>query len=262
MTRLTKLLETYSTGGPTTSSYLDGRYVNLALARYKGLSPEPVTIRITEEKPYMDPKDGWVQRFKTNWPTTPFYPKLDPNYPDLIRVVIEIERRETPESKAVLMTRHSNLLVIESSTKRVFRFEPMANHKYRDIINDELKRFVAPLGYAYSEVDGHPQTSEADRGMCIAYTLKYAAMYIANMELDFYEDPSDILRFAGAIERTYTLPEGSMLDVETGGAAVAGGAGVGLLVAGIPGALIGGAIGAVASRPTYVVRERPVYRYY
>lgn len=179
---------------------------------------------------------------------------LDDSYPAFIRLIIEIDYRKTGSSVGRLVTRHSNLIILDPSTKIAYRFEPLDTYKFQPRIDEALKKFFKSsvkymgenVGYELREFDSHPQGSGEDRGMCLAYVLKYAVMFALGREGEFDEDTSDIRKFAAAVKHMYKryLPPGEP-DVEFGVGGMLIGGGAGLLVGGPVGMLVGGGVGAL-----------------
>jgi hypothetical protein len=240
--------------------YLDGRYFNkvLSLEEYPGLVTKPLTLHIDADTEEITTKSS----DKIN-----IIP--DTLYPSIIRLIIVMHKDKS------MISKHSNLLIMNHKNRTILRFDPM-NHRYEDIINDYVESLFDVYNYDFS-VDGrHPQPKDSTDDYCVAYVLKYAYFLINRMPIDFYDhkrddvicSDDDIVQFASAIEYLYgpldTSVDGppdieygrmdptttSILVGGLGGAAIgglAGGAG-GAVVGGLGGAALGGLIGSSSQR--------------
>lgn len=272
MEALDHLLQSYAKEKPSSRPYLDARYFNLVLEGYTGLVEKAIKIHITEEEMRVSGNGEWKQRFLIQEQSAPFTIKNNEN--SLIRVVIEYERiREGRPSK---VARHSNLLVLSNEVNSqgeqlVYRFEPIANHKYQHQITEVLSEIVASFGtapYHLVELAEHPQsllTSNMLGGMCLAYVLKLAVMYVTGNELVFSDREEDIRSFAAAVEKHYAIAlearygADSLPDIEYGATATivgaTGGAFLGGAAFGLTGVLLGGIGGGLLGNELSKNRE-------
>ncbi|MFS8158763.1 MAG: hypothetical protein ACMG6E_00860 [Candidatus Roizmanbacteria bacterium] len=260
---VSELLASYQEYEPSEECYLDGRYFRAVLGNYEGLVHRHLHVVIKTSTKVVE-EESWKQEFQATiakLDEKPIQLTLDPNYVELLRVIVEVEKGGEQKS------RHSNLLIFNNRDKKIMRFEPLATHKYHHIVNDLLKMHFAQYlpTYTYSELALHPQhiasSKEAEtnvecesKGMCVAFVTKLAAMISVGAEVSFSEDPAaaeeDIRRFAEAIKQNYEVGDGKP-DIEYGPrgrhAAVGGVAGAllgGALIGGLGGVLLGGAVGA------------------
>jgi hypothetical protein len=134
----------------------------------------------------------------------------------LIKLIIDISN--DPDSN--LGSVHSNLICIDTWKKQIVRFEPMRPTEHTDPINTILESYfqqshILP-GYSFRLLDEHPQLATTEscpsKGMCAAYVLKKAMMYVTDHNSPLNRDPDveeqKILVFADAIETEYgNLPE-------------------------------------------------------
>jgi hypothetical protein len=207
MEQLTTLLNTY------TENYLDGGYFNIVLSEYEGLIDKPLHIHISEyedEEPKVKIYGDLLNREDISLP-------LDSQLPLLIRVIIRVKNEERQ-----LISRHSNLIIIDSNKKRVYRFEPMYSDKYRKQVNHTLKNYFTRYlpDYKYKEMKIHSEgiILRGKGGMCVTYVIKAAVLYLLTGGIKFPGTPAeiekDITSFAAAIMRHYPQPLKS--DVEFG----------------------------------------------
>ncbi len=192
-----KLFDTYHSYEPSQRCWLDGDYFNVVFEEYDGLIHEPITVEITS---------------KGNNVSGPEEFDLPPNAFGLVRVKIVI--KDKSDSKTTRVIRHSNLLVIDQDRKEALRFEPMFENRYDRIINTELEKYVHEFlpEYTFVEIENHPQKFDRmceDKGMCVAYVIKAALMYVMGVaDLSDDEDSTeesldDIKRFASAVETIF-----------------------------------------------------------
>lgn len=237
---------------------LDGRYFNKVLIPedYPGLIEEPLIISVNYiNKDVESGMDSTIQIDRDNL------------YPSILRMIIEMKDGDT------IISRHSNLLIINHKNMTVLRFDPMEHH-YQNMINEYIKS-VFPL-YTFIMDPRHPQQKDSIDHYCVAYVIKYAYFYINNepVEFDIHDDSdvicsdNDIEHFAHAITHIYgsldssidgppDIEHGNMDPTATGvlvgglgGAAIGGivGGPGGALVGGLGGAALGGLIGSSQSR--------------
>jgi hypothetical protein len=260
-------LDTYKNYQPTKSCYLDGKYFNQVFSLYPGLITEPLHINILKKRIYSPLNQEVNQReVKTyleletskEYSVHMNFTTIDRNYPGLLRVIIT-----TPSG------RHSNLLIIsyDENKTTVYRYEPSPKD---DVYHDEINKLILEYLGSYLNVDAiydipspsvnnyNPSctSKQIKNGFCVAYVIKYAYDYLNGRDYD----PTDILKFASAVEDIYG-PVIGVPDVEygliegdtslnknnaifggLGGAAIGGimmGTPAGLLVGGLGGAGIG-----------------------
>lgn len=262
-----QLLENYSKYKPSDRCYLDGRYFNKVLDGYVGLVSKPMRVIISINKKSETKKESyeWEQEFSIDTDGTAIPVRLNPGDPELVRVIVEINRKyQSQKDSRSLKSRHSNLIIIDADAKRIMRFEPLKSHKYKNILNEFFERYFKRFlpDYEYLEIELHPQSIKEDdveckdKGMCVAYVTKLAVLVALDKEPEFPSDPDeaekDIKRFSAAIEDQFgPLTEGEP-DIEYGlshrGTRTATGAAVGAVLGGlalgsVSGALLGGAVG-------------------
>jgi hypothetical protein len=182
--------------------------------------------------------------------------QLNPDVPELIRVIIEVSKDDAVTS------RHSNLLVVNSSNQTIYRFEPLEAHAYRDAINQMLTEYFSKVlpDYEFEELSYHPQSVKDPRcknkGLCVAYVILVALEIAYGGGIDHSVSYMDIRKFVSAVEDMFNLnlsPEPEP-DIEFGPydvpLATAAGVIIGgpLLALGWGGALLGGAAGYALSQ--------------
>lgn len=265
MDKLSELLRTYKDYLPSKKCYLDGRYFNVLFSEYPGIVKDPIVFRIGTDN-LLRQTSGYIRA------------NLQDNYPDVIRLIIEVE------SKDGSLSRHSNVFILDPNTRAAFRFEPldMKHEVHFKLVNRALEVFLEqePLkGYALVNIGMHPQKSETEDcpglGMCVAYVIKYVAMYISEYDINFSHRTNDIKKFAKAVEELYgedlirMYGSDSKEDIEAGAPMAAtlgvGGALVGGALLGPIGAVGLGALGAAAGSTTgpkkNTVVTRDIYHY-
>lgn len=206
MEKLKQLLDTYPTSKPSKSNYLDARYFNAMFKGYGGLVEEPLVLRITLAERVSD-EMKWKMPFDIRQlPEVPLHMMLSDETPDILRVVIEVQKR----GRKNLKSRHSNLLIFDPNEKKVVRFEPMTNPQYSEIVDQFLRKYLEKNAPEYKLVHAtaHPQMMIEqycpDRGFCAAYVMKFACMYVLpDKTVSFTKDPLDILKFAHAVKMMY-----------------------------------------------------------
>lgn len=249
--------------------YLDGRYFNKVLAGYSGLVSQPLILTIKGSQEQYEIIDNHNSINVT----------VDPSRISLIRMILEIDHtaldlavsigavkansdeKPLPPDYAnkmglgTLVSRHSNLLVLDHLNNKLIRFEPL--HSNPDLgtvssgrvdieyhLNKLLQSFFP--GYELVVSPYHPQSSIGDT-FCNAYVIQLAYSLAQNKEISISPTPTkesqkDIENFARAVEYLYG-PLVGRPDVEFG---PFDGAGGGLL----GGALLGGALGGLTGGPT------------
>ena len=236
--------------GRSSKCFLDGRYFWKVLASYPGLVESEMYIRINQSAPVRDPAvlanynldntDLNTKKFDRqaagSADLTPFtmYLTFDGNDLSktkeanvryrLIKLLIDI----SDDPDAVRGTIHSNLIIIDTKSKCVKRFEPLFDPRYTFPIDQELKSFFAQNlpKYRYHMCDYHPQKAVSQvcpsQGMCAAFVLKKAMCVITGQRVrkfrsrttdDMDQEEDKILRFADAIETEYgPLPGNPTLE--------------------------------------------------
>jgi hypothetical protein len=228
-----ELLDTYKDYDPSDRCYLDGRYFNEVLANYEGLVRTPLVIHIQEHPRREHKVFKHHQHFEIHEKSGPEHLHLKANIPELVRVIIEVDRFKEDEDGDVVehVIRHSSLLIFDAMEKKVYRFDPMKNYKYHDIIGEYLQAYVDHHtdDYDFEEFDHHPEHVDKkckDKGMCVAFVIKAAVMYALGDDLHFSKDTDDIKRFAAAVEDLYSPIQGEP-DIEFRGGGGHGGGGHG-----------------------------------
>lgn len=222
-------------------SSLSGKYFNLALGFFPGLVKEPLTLQVDGESVrYLKPLEfaivGELQ---------------------VLRVILETV------SGGKVVSRHSNVVILDYRNRLFTRFEPMVNPADQQInlaLGTLLKQTFGGRGITYTESDFHPQSTHNGHNMCVAFTIKFALDYIRGAfgQSDFMEGSID--EFARALKTVYNLPkEVEDQDVEFGPRGFGGGFGAGLL----GGALVGGLVAApLIAGAAYGPRYYPYPYYY
>jgi hypothetical protein len=229
--------------------YLDGRYFNKVLSDRKEVVKKQLVIKFNDDK--------ILDNFN----------ELDIDYEDdysIIRLIIEVDSRTHNHKghKVITGSRHCNLLVIDHKDKVIIRFEPLDDF-LSDEDEEDLQRILEDKfpEYEYVVDENHPQQRSFKDFLCNAYVLKYAYDYVSGNPIEFEygeNTEDDIKKFAKAVEFEYgVLPDDEEPDAEFGyydgsgillgglGGALIGGAvggGTGALVGGLGGALLGGAL--------------------
>jgi hypothetical protein len=215
--------------------YLDGRYFNLVFQNQPGLIRTPMVIQITKSETKITSGDIIVP-IGTN---VEYY---------IIRLIIEIVEKNK------VVSRHSNVVIIDNVVKKVIRFEPFELFDAVDINKLLSQSFSSSLGgYFFVESSAHPQRLDGHNGLCVAYVIKFALFYISKEPIVF-EGTFDILNFSDAVMTLLGPLSVEGQDIEFG----FGGFGVGLL----GGALIGGLIAAPLVAAAAAPRYYPAPRYY
>lgn len=246
-------LSNYRNYPKTSSCFLDGRYFNEVFHKYPGLIVKPLNIfLITDNIKY----NGKVEYQSYMNPVT-----LDQSYPNLLRVIIT-----TQDKQGKIYSRHSNLVIIDWTNNKVYRFEPSPEKSiYHDQINQIIQEYLGKyLTFEMYELENPLQKAEINpvcvearfkSGYCVAYIIKYAHDYLTGRQYN----PSHIRRFSALIEKKYGPLDPREADIEyglfgegdrtgptllggLGGAAVGGiltGSAGGALLGGIGGGLLG-----------------------
>src|SRR4029078_7515060 len=112
---------------------LSGKYFNLVLGFFPGLIKEPLIIRIGNGTGVINKQLGFD--IKGNL--------------QLLRVIIESVEGTN------IVSRHSNLLIINNQLKTISRFEPINGHKDFNLVNKVLVDNLRPSfkGYDYNFVN-------------------------------------------------------------------------------------------------------------
>jgi len=199
MEKLQNLYHTYEQYSPSNRCYLDGHYFNEVIREYDGLIPETLDINITDSgldefdiEPIKFPKSKFIKNINT---------------PQLLRIRITISliyNDDSLNSKYM----HSNLLIIDHEHKEISKFDPMLEHEYHDSINKTLNNyFITALpDYILLELTLFPQREDKlceNMGMCIAYVIYMAMLYVLDVPIKFPNNVIDIKKFAKAIESNF-----------------------------------------------------------
>jgi hypothetical protein len=211
MKELKELLSTYQNAKPTSETYLDGGYFDIVLGRYAGWVKNPIYVKVSKET-LVDPKTGNItQHHNTRVERLGSIPEPSPEDPAIVRVVVEIKKVDIEGEE--MMSRHSNLIIIDSNKKKIYRFEPLDRHHYYSHVDNGLRKYFSITfpDYEYNVINVHPQvTKDGFGGFCVAYVIKAAALYITENPIAFPGAPEDqepdIKLFAGAIQSRYPAP--------------------------------------------------------
>ena len=282
--------EAKKNSGMSSKCYLDGRYFNHVLSPYEGLVRTPMFIGIEEGDFTEDPNDGDRREFEMRMLFNGQSLKDSSGPVRLIRMIIEIGRAGTQG-----IARHSNLISIDTRSKKIWRFEPIRDHPYRGPIQRGLIEYFEEILPDYTLIMSpeHPQLIESSvcrgRGMCAAYVLMMAMKVVTGRIRNWFPRDSNqaekqILRFAFAIEQQFGILQGEPeLDYGffdnwsaakynpsnwTTGQKAAGGAAAGAVVGGLllgggwTGALVGAGIGGGLGYLWGKSSEKKKQRYY
>lgn len=239
--------------------YLDGRYFNKVLKneQYDSFIETPLIIQIKETKNNIE---------SPIIPITNIEIFEDVLYPSIFRLIIEEIKNNQ------IISRHSNLIIINHLNNHITRFEPIKSYKYNDIINNYLFNIFNRKYIIYLD-KRHPQNNNDN--YCNAYVLKYAYFYIKRLPIYFEKNKNseiicsddDIQKFTHSVKYLYGPLDYNIdgpPDIEfglnptqqgvliggLGGAALGGivGGGSGLILGGLLGASTGALIGSSASK--------------
>lgn len=227
--------------------YLDGWYFGKVFEKYEGYVKEPVKLKF-------GPTENSVS-FKFSGPRKDIM---------IFRVIIKVKRpsRDSVQSQGHEKLRHTNAVIVDSTTKTLYRVEPIADHEelrsLEPVIDSELRsifRFLAP-NYEYVVDRGTgvqtpgPEVC-AISGYCNADVIWRTLQLIGGVPL---ESEHDSRRLVSYFEDKFGLPPGKP-DITYGwsssnigsGALIGGlgGAAIGGLGGGLGGALGGAALGAL-----------------
>lgn len=226
--QLSNFFENYAQHDRLSSKcYLNGRYFWKVLAPYPGLVSSELFIRIDVAAPVktreqirdqegnVEDAEQIVREFDISVPIIDLEELAETkNAPvrfRLIKLLIDISDDKESNVGAV----HSNLIIIDTKTKEILRFEPMFDENFTDPINTVLKNYFAEPSvlpdYSYRMLYEHPQLPSTDscpsKGMCAAYVLKKAMMVVTGNDRPLTRNPKDeelkIMHFADAIETEY-----------------------------------------------------------
>jgi hypothetical protein len=183
------LIESYRSYEPTKECWLDGRYVDAVLDNYSGYARKHLTIDIAKD-----------ETADVDGPTS-F--DLNPDHVELVRIRIAIDSNGD-------ILRHSNLLIIDSKHREVYRFEPMMDHHYNDILDEVIRRYAKDVipQYEYMEMSQHPETNEntcAHEGLCVAYVIMVGVLFALGMTENVVFTNDDIRRFVSAVKDQYNV---------------------------------------------------------
>ena len=242
--------------------YLDGRYFDIVMSSYLGKMKKSYNINLfvdqttakvlAETDLFSDINDRAVGK--------------NPQGIYLARLVLNIFAANLSDSRGFdgvsndpntkLVSRHSNLLIINEKSMTVSRFEPISEAPYDKIVNTlimgKLSKISYFRGFKYQELILHPQNLNSNKGLCVSYVLKLSLAIAANqpISMELFGSESDMLEFSKQIVAEYGNLPVENADVEFGFGGFAGGAllGLGLGV----GAL--GLAGAFSPQTTIIYR--------
>ncbi len=185
----TENLDDYVSGRNSESCYLDGRYFNIVLKNYPGLIEEPMYVVIKNVKSY----NTKLLREKVY---LHFQPKtFNRDIYGLLRLIID-----TPNG------RHCNLLILDYSGRKIYRFEPLGKfepyyEKVNDLIEDVFPDFeIEPIDFSIEDqVLDEKNPACKTSGFCTAYSLLYAYSFINQKDFN----PDEIRKFVGKVETVY-----------------------------------------------------------
>lgn len=198
---------------------LDGRYFWKVLAPYSGLIKSDMYIRINDLNMGDRVSNAMGGDSHKNGHDEIVISPIAFDYPELvsnmcaslkiIKLIVDISDDPSDNNGSV----HSNLIVVDDDKKMIYRFEPMYEIRYTDRINKVLEDYFKGLlpEYKFEMLQEHPQLPITEtcprKGMCAAYTLKRAMMFILDIDQALNRDPAReeelILRFAEAIKEEY-----------------------------------------------------------
>lgn len=183
------LIDTYRSYPPTKECWLDGRYIDSVLDGYSGYARKYMTIDIAKDE--TADVDG-PRKFD-----------LDSDHIELVRIRITIDVDDE-------ILRHSNLLIIDNKRREVYRFEPMMDHHYNDILDEVIKRYAKDIvpQYQYMEMSQHPETYEntcAHQGLCVAYVIMVGVLFALDMTENVTFTDDGIKRFVSAVKDQYRV---------------------------------------------------------
>jgi hypothetical protein len=218
-------LDNYKNYQPTQSCYLDGRYFDLIFEGYPGLIQTQLYINL-DMKEHLLEQETILDNFH--------YRDYDIN---IMRVIIE-----TPAS------RHSGAIIFDMVKGELYYFDS-SNHPDKMILLGIIQRLFSFPENTLVELPEHLGTEMTptcrQSGFCVGYSIKFVYDYLMGRNFD----PSQIRRFAAAIEVMFGRLNDRYEDVEYDtGSTVAGGAlgGLGgLALAGPVGLLLGGIGGGI-----------------
>ena len=229
--------------------YLDGRYFNLSLRNIPGVVAEPLILRISKSRIAVIGGVGFSKNVPVQYlrliiefvqepevssgipaslsnhpplqtirlsPLTPPSPQSSPSLP-ASGGQMSPRSGVKPQLEGRVLSRHSNLLIIDNNRKTISRFEPVTDNDLDSIINQKLMEVLNPsfASYIYKELDVHPQHRDRNIGLCVAYVIKYVLFHSAEGTVSF-EGNYDIHLFADAVKRSYGLLPQAGADIEFG----------------------------------------------
>ncbi len=231
MFKYTENLSGWENMSETEKCYLDGSYFNAVFKNYPGLLPNPLKIKYVNGNKY-------INMYQTN------LSKRMLKMPLLLRTIIETEN-----------SRHSNLLILDLSGNKIYRFEPLGVtsphfQQTNKLISDYLSEFftfnleILPSGNIYKKLDEKNPVCEKS-GFCVAYCILYAYCFLNQLPFN----GKHIRRFVSKLISVYGEMTLSVKDVEygflNGTPTSLGSVGVGAGLGGLAGAVIGGPSGLV-----------------
>ena len=216
-----KLWDSYKDYKPSGSCGIHAKSIGHVLGEYEGYVKEPIVVTIHEfpEKLVQLPSDKTARRsmaekieeklearqeFHIRARSKPIQLHDNPEVQTLIRVIIKVRQKKMKGEKVKAAHKHSNLVIVDSKDKKIYRFEPLDSFKYNDQVNDALKVYfnTALTDFEYSEIDVHPQKLVQQKHVChvtsAAYVIKAGVMYVLGMDIAFPSE-EDSERFASAL---------------------------------------------------------------
>lgn len=206
--------------GYSQKCFLDARYFNNILTKevYEGVVQEPMYIAIKEGNFTSDPNDGDRREFEAGFSFNEDAFKNSKGDIRLIRVIIEIGS-EGKQS----VSRHSNLIWIDTKRFNIYRFEPMHEHPYINVITEILSDYFEMKlpEYDFYLYEEFPQKTSSmkcpGQGWCSAFILMKAFMILTGKNMSFPEDTDEAeklaMKFAYAVEYQYGIIPGEPIRV-------------------------------------------------
>ena len=214
------------------NEYLDGRYFNIALRDIPNVIQQPLVIRVNSTGAYVVGGLALIKVKGTQYMRIiiefienaqlmsqgQMSPRQTQNNYSTIQIpqIPQMSNMSgVPQVEAKIISKHSNLLIIDNINKRIQRFEPLDNNNYSPYINQALMKLLEPAysGYTYNELSVHPQKDNIK--LCIAYVIKF--VYFNHHEgVVSFEGNYDIYQFGKAIVKLYGLLDERNKDVEFG----------------------------------------------
>lgn len=184
-------LDNYSSYQPTTSCFLDGRYVSLVLKNIKEFHKQPIFVNLELDEEHRLISSSIHGEMKAN------------EGMNISRVVITSPKM-AHSALVWIDTRSKSIVFSDVKVDTEMDAHSKALHKTVDVL---LKEFFSHLKYSYScdiayvadIEDGGDTTRCGKFGFCNAYVIKQVLDYVAGRAFD----PRDIRKFAAAVEAKY-----------------------------------------------------------